>query len=208
MRILYKTLWFLIRTYTVVFCRLKITGSENIPKEGGMILASNHISAVDPPFLGSSVGRPLYYMAKKELFSNYILGYFIKNLNAFPVDRGIFDKSALGRSRELLSEGFGLIMFPEGTRSKTGELGRGKPGIGMLARLALVPIVPTYIRNSKGFYKVIFTGRRLVVSFGEPISKEWIESVSDDKEGYRAIAGEVMRRIAVLKEKIEKNGYS
>lgn len=205
MKPLYWLCWLLARIFMETYCRLKISGIENIPKSGGFILASNHISAVDPPFLGSSINRQLHYMAKKELFANFILGPLIKRLNAIPVDRGIFDRNALEKSKGILNSGGGLIMFPEGTRSKTGQMGKGKPGIGMLARSAVVPVVPAYIHNSKFFHKILFMGRRLRIGFGEPISAEWIGRIEDNKEGYRAIAAEVMERIKRLRsEMLEK----
>ena len=204
MTTLYRLCWILIRGFMVVFCRLRIIGAENVPKTGAIILASNHVSAVDPPFLGSTLNRPLFYMAKKELFSNFILGPLIKRLNTVPVDRGIFDRKALQVSLEILKNGEGLIMFPEGTRSKTGKLGKGKPGIGMLARSAVVPIVPAYIHNSKIFHKVLITGRRLIIGFGEPIGVERIKSARDDKDGYREITAEVMERIGKLGGQISK----
>lgn len=204
MNLLYRICWLIVRTYMIVFCRLKLVGIENIPETGGFILASNHISAVDPPFLGSSISRSMHYMAKKELFANFILGPLIRNLNAIPVDRGIFDRNALEKSKSVLSQGDGLIMFPEGTRSKTGRLGKGKPGIGMLARSAVVPIVPAYIHNSKIFYKMLFLGKRLIIGFGRPISADWVADRDDSKEGYRAIASEVMERISRLREQISE----
>jgi 1-acyl-sn-glycerol-3-phosphate acyltransferase len=204
MKPLYRLCWLLIRAFMATYCRLKIVGIENVPETGGFILASNHISAVDPPFLGSSVKRQLHYMAKKELFSNFILGPLIKRVNAIPVDRGIFDRNALERSKEILNNGGGLIMFPEGTRSKTGQLGKGKPGIGLLARTAMVPIVPAYIHNSKVFHKILFLGRRLTIGFGEPISAEWVAGIDDSKDGYRAIAAEVMERIKLLRAQISE----
>jgi 1-acyl-sn-glycerol-3-phosphate acyltransferase len=202
MSLLYRLCWLLIRGFMVVFCRLKILGAENVPRVGGMILASNHVSAVDPPFLGSSLNRPLYYMAKKELFSVFLLGPLIRKVNAFPVDRAIFDKSALQRSLEILKNGGGLIMFPEGTRSKNGELGKAKPGIGMLARSALAPIIPAHIHNSRRSYLAFLTGRRLIISFGEPIDPGWIGGLPDDKNGFREIAGKVLESIAGLKSRV------
>jgi 1-acyl-sn-glycerol-3-phosphate acyltransferase len=204
MKPLYRLCWLLVRGFMEACCRLKIVGAENIPGTGGFILASNHISAVDPPFLGSSVSRELSFMAKKELFGVFVLGPLIKRLNAIPVDRGIFDRNALERSQRILSDGGGLIMFPEGTRSKTGQMGKGKPGIGMLARTAVVPIVPAYIHNSKIFHKLLFRGKRLVIGFAEPIPAEWVAGNSDDKEGYRAIAAEVMERIKKLRAQISE----
>ena len=202
MKPFYRFCWLLIRGFMIIFCRLKIIGAENIPRKGAMILASNHISAVDPPFLGSSVNRQLFYMAKKELFRNFMLKTLIKNLNTIPVDRGIFDRNALQKSVEILKNGDGLIMFPEGTRSKNGKLGRGKPGIGILARSAAVPIVPAYIHNSKAFYKLLIAGKRLVIGFGEPIGADWIGHIGDEKDGYRVITAEVMDRIRKLQIQI------
>ena len=199
MNFLYRFCWIVIRSFMVLFCRLKILGAENIPATGGMILASNHVSAVDPPFLGSSVKRPLYFMAKKELFSTFILGPMIKRLNAFPVNRAIFDKSAMKKSLEILKGGGALIMFPEGTRSKNGQLGKAKPGIGMLARSAMVPVLPAYIHNSGKSYFAFLTGRRLIIRFGEPIRESMLGRVPDDKNGFREIAGQVMERIASLR---------
>jgi 1-acyl-sn-glycerol-3-phosphate acyltransferase len=204
MNLLYRMCWLIIRAYMIVFCRLKIVGVENIPETGGFILASNHISAVDPPFLGSSVSRNMHYLAKKELFANFILGPLIKRLNAIPVDRGIFDRNALEKSKAILGRGDGLIMFPEGTRSKTGQLGKGKPGIGMLARSEVVPIVPAYIHNSKFYYKILFMGNRLIIAFGRPIAADWVAGMDDSKEGYRAIASEVMESISRLRAQILK----
>jgi 1-acyl-sn-glycerol-3-phosphate acyltransferase len=180
---------------------LQVKGKENIPSDGGIIIASNHIAAGDPPFVGSSLEREVYFLAKRELFRNPLLRTLIKNLNAIPVNRGVFDRNALVRSEEILRGGFGLVLFPEGTRSRTGELGRGKPGIGMLARHAMVPIVPAYIKNSNRFLRLPFTGKRLTINFGEPLTPEWLSKISEDKDGFRAIVVEVMERIRRLKEK-------
>lgn len=200
MKLFYRTCRFIVRSFLVVYCRLQVNGRENIPSEGGIVIASNHIAAGDPPFVGSSINREVYFLAKRELFINPLLRILIRNLNAFPVNRGVFDRNALVRSEEILQKGFGLVLFPEGTRSRTGELGRGKPGIGMLARRAMVPIVPAYIENSKRFLRLPFTGRRLAIRFGQPLTPEWLSKFSDDKDGYRAIVAEVMERIRLLKE--------
>ncbi len=201
---LYRLFWIILRIYLKLFCRLKIIGSENIPKTGGIIVASNHISAADPPFVGSCINRPMFFMAKKELFKNFFFGRLITAVNAFPVNRGIFDREALQKSEEVLTKGYGLIMFPEGTRSKTGELGEVKPGIGLLSRKAVVPIIPAYIQNSNGFWKLIFKGKRITVQFGSAIDAQWIRSIPDTKDGYRNIADEVINRIRVLKDATER----
>ncbi|MEE9553299.1 MAG: lysophospholipid acyltransferase family protein, partial [candidate division Zixibacteria bacterium] len=152
---------------------------------------------------GSAIGREIYFLAKKELFKNLFLRVLISSLNSIPVKRGVFDRSALLRAETVLKNGYGLIFFPEGTRSKTGELGKGKPGIGMLARKAMVPILPVYIKNSKGFLSIPFSSRRLSVSFGPPLTPEKLAGISDDKDGYREIAALVMEEIQKLKDSLK-----
>jgi 1-acyl-sn-glycerol-3-phosphate acyltransferase len=198
MKPFYRLCWLLVRTYLNLFCKLKIRGLDKVPLEGGIIIAPNHISAGDPPFIAVCVNRELSFLAKKELFKNVFLRTLISNLNAIPVDRSILDQKALAAAEKTIRDGYGLIMFPEGTRSRSGELKKGKPGVGLLARKAQVPIVPAIIENSYGFHKLLFTGKSLKVSFGDPIPRELIVSFPDDKEGYRGITEEIMRRLAIL----------
>jgi 1-acyl-sn-glycerol-3-phosphate acyltransferase len=177
---------------------MKTIGVENVPREGGAIIASNHIAGGDPPFIGGGINRESYFLAKKELFKHFFLRTLIRNLNAIPVDRSLLDQRAIEAAEGALRSGKVLILFPEGTRSKTGEIGKGKPGIGLLARKALVPIIPAYIKNSKGFLKLPFTRRRLTIKYGGCIEAAWIESLPENKEGYRLIAEEVMSRVKAL----------
>jgi 1-acyl-sn-glycerol-3-phosphate acyltransferase len=194
----YKFAWIVVRTYLKLFCKLTIQGEDNIPLEGGVIIAANHISASDPPIVAVSIRRELYFLAKKELFKNPLLRMIIANLNAIPLTRGVLDQKALGTAETALRNGYGLIMFPEGTRSQTGDLKKGKPGVGLLARRIMVPVVPTYVENSRDFQWLFLTRKRLTITFGKAISREWIGSRPDDKVGYRAITEEIMIRIAAL----------
>lgn len=200
MKLFYRICWTLVRIFLIVYCRLRTIGIENIPAKGGFILACNHIAAGDPPFLGAALKREMYFLAKKELFENPLLGLLIRNLNAIPVDRGLFDRNALTISLRKLQDGFGLILFPEGTRSRTGELGRGKPGIGMLALEAGVPIIPARIENSRKFLRLPFSRRRLIMKFGGPITPGFLAKFEKSKEGYRALVQEVMRNIRSLED--------
>jgi len=198
MKPFYRICWLILRFYMRVFCRLKIEGAENVPRQGGVIVAANHVGAADPPFIGTCVNREFHFLAKKELFKNFFLRTLIENLNSIPVDRGVLDKGTLLAAEGALEKGYGLILFPEGTRSKNGELGKGKPGVGYLARRAMVPIVPAFIENSRGFITLLFKRKRLSVRFGVPLEMELIGSYADDKDGYRAITKEVMARIEHL----------
>lgn len=190
----------LVRNLSRFLWRLTWEGVENIPREGGVIIAGNHISWYDPPFVSVSSPREVNFMAKRELFSIPILGFLIRNLNAFPVSRGKYDRQALENAIEVLKKGEALIVFPEGTRSrKKGEFLPPKPGIGVLAKEGGVPIVPAYISGSDELTKVFFSFGRVKVIFGPPIPREWVMSIPEGKPGFSQIAEEVMRRIGELK---------
>lgn len=200
----YYLVWKSVRTIGRLLWRLTWKGTENIPRDEGVIIASNHISYYDPPFVSVSCPREVHFMAKRELFSVPIFGFLIRKLNAFPVSRGKYDRQALEASIEVLKTGGALIVFPEGTRSrKKGEFLPPKAGIGVLAREGRVPIVPTYIARSDELTKVFFLLGRVRVTFGTPIGRDWVMSVPEGKAGYQKIAEEVMRRIGELKSSCE-----
>jgi len=121
---------------------LKIIGRENFPKEGPVIVASNHLSNNDPPIIGYSLPRHINFMAKEELFKNPIMSFIIRWLGAFPVKRGTVDKIAIRHSNRLLQAGKVLGIFPEGTRQRPGKLGRFHDGVASLALRTGVPVVP------------------------------------------------------------------
>ena len=101
-----------------IFLRLEVHGAENIPKTGPLVIASNHLSLLDPPVIGVAAPRKVHFMAKRELFVP-VLGYIYKTLGAFPVNRGGADRAAIKHGIEILQSGEVLAIFPEGTRSKT-----------------------------------------------------------------------------------------
>lgn len=201
-----KPLYWIGKSATNILGRLlfgiRIYGREHIPKEGAFILASNHISYYDPPLVGSYIPRELFFFAKKELFDNKPLGWIIWRTNARPVRRGQMDRQALATSLQILRDGYGLTMFPEGTRSKTKEFLPAKPGLGLLAAKAACPIVPTYIHGANRMKECFLRRERLSLSYGEPISEAWIAERADSKEGYLEITAEVMRRITTLRDSL------
>jgi 1-acyl-sn-glycerol-3-phosphate acyltransferase len=175
-------------------------GDEFIPRNGGVIIASNHTAYIDPPLVGMASPRELYYLAKKELFKIKVFGWFIKKLNAIPISRGEYDRKGLKRSVELLKQGKALVLFPEGRRSKNGKLQEPRPGIGKIALEAEVPIVPAYVSNSRNLIQSIIKGKSIGVCFGTPVDPRWLSKVPRNKEGYRLVGQEIMRRINILKE--------
>lgn len=143
--------------------RFEVIGAENFPKDGGVLLCANHINNLDPIATGITTPRPVHYMAKAELFTVPVLGKIVSNVNAFPVKRGLSDREALRKGLAVLKEGNVLGLFPEGTRSKTGELGKGLAGAGFFALRSDAVVVPCGII---GPYKPF---RSIKIVFGKPM---------------------------------------
>lgn len=143
--------------------QFEVIGKENFPTDGGVLLCSNHISNLDPPTVGIAAPRQVHFMAKEELFSAPVLGKILPHINAFPVKRGMSDREALRKGLSILKEGKVLGLFPEGTRSETGEIGKGLAGAGFFALRSKAQIVPCAVI---GPYKPF---KRLKVVFGKPI---------------------------------------
>jgi 1-acyl-sn-glycerol-3-phosphate acyltransferase len=151
---------------------IEVRGIKNVPKSGGFILASNHLSNLDPVVLGIACPRDLYFMAKEQLFENKIFGWIIKNCNAFPVKKGRADLAAIKEAIRLLNQGRVLLIFPEGGRQETGTLGEAEKGIGFLASKSESPIVPAFIRDTDKALPIgskTIKRQKVYVSFGPQI---------------------------------------
>ncbi|WP_264738415.1 lysophospholipid acyltransferase family protein [Cytobacillus firmus] len=170
--------------------RFEVIGKENFPAEGGVLLCSNHIDNLDPPVVGINAPRPVYFMAKEELFNVPVLGKILPDLNAFPVKRGMSDREALRKGLGILKEGNVLGLFPEGTRSKTGQLGKGLAGAGFFALRSEANVVPCAII---GPYKAF---SKLKVVYGKPIDmKELRERKASAEETTELIMSEIRKLI-------------
>lgn len=169
--------------------RVKVYGRENIPKDGGVLLCANHISNFDPVILGITAPRPIHYMAKEELFSVPVLKSLLKHLYAFPVKRGMSDRGALRKGLEILKEGHVLGLFPEGTRSKTGEVGKGLAGAGFFALRSDVPVVPCAIIGSYRPFQTI------KVVYGKPID---FSEMRNNKASAAEVTDTIMDQIKKL----------
>lgn len=176
--------------------RIEAIGKENIPKEGGVLLCTNHIHNFDPPVVGIMAPRPISFMAKEELFNVPILGKILPRVNAFPVKRGMSDREALRTGLKVLKEGKVLGLFPEGTRSKTGELGKGLAGAGFFALRTDAEVVPCAII---GPYKAF---SRLKIVYGKPID---MKSLRENKASAEETTEVIMEEIRKLIEQYKKN---
>jgi 1-acyl-sn-glycerol-3-phosphate acyltransferase len=137
-----------VKPAILLYFRLRRRGTEHVP-DGGVILASNHRSFLDPFAIGCCIGRPIYFVAKRELFKNPLLGWFLHCLGAFPIRRGASDEESMDTAFALLDRGQAVVIFPEGTRIRTGSLARPKRGVGRLALESGKPVVPIAVTGSE-----------------------------------------------------------
>jgi 1-acyl-sn-glycerol-3-phosphate acyltransferase len=128
-----------------IYFRMSRIGREHLPADGPVILAANHRSFLDPFVIATMSRRPLYYVAKKEIFANRVLAWFLNSLGAFPIDRGNADEDAMATAREILRRGDSVLIFPEGTRIRPGGLGNPRRGVGRLALETGAPVVPVAV---------------------------------------------------------------
>jgi len=163
-----KTFFYFIFAY---LCRWKVTGADNLPGTGPVVVISNHLSLWDPLVVGSAVKRKVYFMAKEELFRYPFVGSIIRSWGAFPVKRGHTDRKALKNAMEVLRNGHVLGIFPEGTRSTSGELQDFKSGAVALAVKFNAPILPVGLTGTKNIFS---KGRfhSFQVNIGKPIPTE------------------------------------
>ena len=161
----YNVVWLLCRGAFGLVYPCRVTGRENIPQEGGFLLCLNHCSALDPLYISAQIPRKrnMHFLAKKELFSNKLLAAVIRGIGGIPIDRGNADLGAVRSSLQLLKEGNGLGIFPQGTRSKDNTPTPMLSGASMIALRAGVPVIPAYI---DGPYRPF---RRMELRIGAPL---------------------------------------
>ncbi len=180
--------------YIIFRARYKVIaeGKENIPTDRGVIVVCNHKSVLDPIMVGTSLKVPLNFIAKEELFKNKFAGFILKNLGAIPISRGKADMSAINTAIKRVSNSENLLLFPEGTRSKTNELLKFKSGATFIASQTNADIVPAAIHYSK---KSKFRPK-VYIKFGELIKNEVLALDPQAPSTAR-------KATAVFKEKVE-----
>lgn len=191
-KIVFWATYWLGRAFLRVFYGLRIYGTEHVLKTGSVIFAGNHMSNFDPLVLGVSIPRYSRFIAKKELFQNAIIGWYLRQLGAFPVDRAKADLEAMRTSIKVVKEGGALGIFPEGTRNKSGVLGKAQPGVVMIALKTKAPIIPCALTNSGS--------RPTIVRFGKPILLTEYYDRKLSKEEMEEIGEMMMREIGILLE--------
>jgi 1-acyl-sn-glycerol-3-phosphate acyltransferase len=177
--VLYWTLRAILVPAFLVYLRMQRIGREHLPRSGPLILASNHRSFLDPFLIGMLVRRPVYYMAKRELFEKPWQAWVLNALGAFPVDRGAGDRAAMDTARAILERGDCVVLFPEGTRVRPGPLGEPRRGVGRLALETGAPVAPVavigteYVRRG---WRI--RPRKVRVRVGRPLRYPTVEHCS------------------------------
>jgi len=170
--------------------RVSRIGREHIPAEGGFIIAANHRSFLDPFVIGIMVRRPIYFVTKRELFTRRPVAWLLNHLGAFPIDRGTHDQDAMATARTILERGDGVLIFPEGTRTRPGGLGVPRRGVGRLALETGVPVVPVSIIGTQAVRRGWrIRPHKVRVRAGRPLTFPRVESPSP------ALAAAVTQRI-------------
>ena len=200
----YPLLWVFYR----ILNRARLIGIENIPTNGGVMIAANHVSGVDTtliPYFVASPYRldPVLAVAKEELFEIPVIGFIVKALGAFPVKRRARDFESMKRIVCHLRR-HKVMIFPEGTRSKTGDLLPGRPAVGWIAQNARPVVIPTLVINTDKFFwpgrPRPWFGIPYTVVYGKPLDLSRFYAMEEGKATSTIIAGEIMRGIAELKK--------
>ena len=180
----------LLQPFFHVYFRMARIGREHIPAEGPVIIASNHRSFLDPFVIGTLVRRPVYYMAKRELFEKRWQAWVLNALGAFPVDRGAGDGAAMVTARAILERGDCVVIFPEGTRVRPGPLGKPRRGIGRLALETGAPVAPIAVIGTEDVRRGWrIRPRKVRIRAGRPLRYPTVERCSP------TLAGAVTERI-------------
>lgn len=192
-----------------LFARVHTTGIESVPPNGPLIIICNHMSYADAPILSHVLNRRLHFMAKRSLFNNWLSYLFLTGVDVHPVDSSLLGLQSIRTHLDLLGQDKAIAMFPEGTRSRTGAMNLGKPGVAYIATKSQAPILPIAITGTehiRGFWRIAFPFSRITVTIGQPFSLPIIEG-SLTKKVLINLTEMIMERIATMLPKNYRGYY-
>jgi 1-acyl-sn-glycerol-3-phosphate acyltransferase len=202
MRAWYRVCLALARIPMRGLMRPQVEGREWIPSSGGLLVAANHLSYWDPPVLAHTLDREVHFLAKEELFRVPVFGSLIRSLNSIPVRRGMADLKGIQEAIAAVRGGGCLLIFPEGSRSRTGELMRARPGVGLLWSHTRVPILPAYLSGTNRVRRWAAQRETVRVRFGRPLGEAELlagEELSSSRAQYQRIADRALDAIVSLR---------
>jgi len=194
---IYRIARAIVAIFIKLFNKWEIIGSEHVPKSGPTVFVANHISNWDPPALACSVKRTIHFMAKEELFKIPVLGTLLTLFRCYPVKRGSADRNALRTSWKYLENGQALGIFPEGKRSKTGEMQPFEQGAALIAIKGKATIVPVGLKGTSKAFPASLRGNICVI-FGEPLYYPELFSVKLHGEDIERVNNEIVENIKKL----------
>jgi len=203
----YRCGWWFFRAVFTVYFRFRVFNPERVPLTGPVILAPNHASYIDPPLVGAGLRRQISYLAREDLFRVPILGRILRSWEVVPVDRDGGTGRGLKQILQRLELGGAVILFPEGTRSRHGELNPARSGIGLAVIKSRAPVLPVRVfgtRDALGPHQRVPRPHRVTVKYGLPLwfAERRAEAASCSrqrvKEIYQQVADEIMTEIARL----------
>ena len=195
----YLGITFVLRPMFFLLTCYHVYGKANVPKQGPLIIVSNHLSNVDPPLLSTSLPRRIVFMAKEELFRHPIMGPLSRGWHAFPINRDKLDREALRQADQVVRQGLVLGLFPEGTRSPSAKLQQGYTGAALIALRSGCQILPVGITGAENFNKsgFVFHRPKITVNIGKPFTLP-AHGGRMTKEQLAPAADMMMKKIAEL----------
>ncbi len=201
---LYQASTTLFKLGLILWNRLRIRGAENVPDRGGVLIASNHASYLDPPAISAGYRRrPVYFMARDTLWKSGFSSWWMSHVGCIPVSRSTGDIRALKLMIKFLKEGKVVSIFPEGTRSEDGNLKKAKDGVGFIIEKSKCTVVPAYVGGSHAAFPrggKWIKPRKVTVTFGRPITQDDFQALGSGRSTYEAYAALIMQRIANLRQ--------
>ncbi|MBD3162403.1 MAG: 1-acyl-sn-glycerol-3-phosphate acyltransferase [Candidatus Latescibacteria bacterium] len=177
---------------------MRVEGAQRVPMAGGLIVAANHKSYLDPPLIGAAIPREIHYLAKRELFEMPVLKHWVRTHNAIPVRRSGFDRAALQECLRILGRGGATLVFPEGTRILRHALGEPREGAAWLAVRARVPVLPVLLRGTWAGERRWFRPGGLRIRIGDPFLPPPAPPGPRDRGHLARVAEGILHRIAAL----------